>query len=344
MSDAPPFWWEKPDWRAFALSPLSKIYGIVAGRRIRRATPPTVPLPVLCIGNFTVGGAGKTPTSIAFAKAATAAGLKPGIVSRGYGGAFSGVHRVDPEHDSSRHVGDEPMLLARHAPVVVSSNRVAAANALRQAGCDFIIMDDGFQSARLHFDYALMVVDAGRGIGNGHVLPGGPLRAPLIDQLVRTDAVLKIGTANGADQLIRNAARAAKPIHEGVLKPVSTAEIAGKPLLAFAGIGDPSKFFRTLEDAGGIVKQTRSFPDHHPYSEENLSELVQSADRDDFTLVTTAKDHVRLLDGSPAAKAFAARTLVLEIELAFGHPQTASRIIRETRERARHRLLNGSQV
>jgi tetraacyldisaccharide 4'-kinase len=341
-SEAPPFWWEKPDWRARALSPLSKIYGVVAGRRIRRAAPPAVPLPVLCIGNFTLGGAGKTPTSIAFAHAAIVAGLKPGIVSRGYGGAFSGLHRVDPDHDSARHVGDEPMLLARHAPVVVSADRLAGARALQETGCDFIIMDDGFQSARLHFDYALMVVDAGRGIGNGHVFPAGPLRAPLTDQLVRTDALLKIGTANGADQLVRNAARAARPIFEAVLKPTSTEAISGRPLLAFAGIGDPAKFFRTLEEAGGNVARTRSFPDHHPYTDEDLDDLTKAADKDGLALITTAKDQVRLLDGSPRAKEFAKGTQVLEIELVFNHPQTASRIIRETRERAKMRAIKGS--
>ena len=341
-SEAPPFWWEKPDWRASALSPFSRIYGAIAGRHIRRAKPPAIPLPVLCIGNFTVGGAGKTPTSIAFAQTAISAGLKPGVVSRGYGGAFSGLHRVDLDHDSARHVGDEPMLLARHAPVVVCADRLAGAEALAAAGCDFIIMDDGFQSARLHFDYALMVVDAGRGIGNGNVLPGGPLRAPLTDQLVRTDALLKIGTASGADQLVRSAARAAKPIYEALLKPKTVDEIMGKPLLAFAGIGDPSKFFTTLKDAGAEVRQTKSFPDHHPYSDEDVADLLRDADKDGLTLITTAKDQVRLLDGSAAVKEFASRTLVLEVELVFSHPQTASRIIKETRDRARARALKHS--
>ncbi|QND52013.1 tetraacyldisaccharide 4'-kinase [Phyllobacterium sp. 628] len=341
-SEAPPFWWEKPDWRARALSPLSKIYGMVAGRRIRRAKPPTISLPVLCIGNFTVGGAGKTPTSIAFAQAVAALGLKPGIVSRGYGGAFSGLHRVDPDLDSARHVGDEPMLLARHAVVVVSADRFAGAKALQAEGCDFIIMDDGFQSARLYFDYALMVVDAGRGIGNGHVIPGGPLRAPLTDQLVRTDALLKIGSASGADQVVRNAARAAKPVYEALLIPTSVKDIEGKSLLAFAGIGDPSKFFKTLQESGGIIGHTRSFPDHHPYTDDEIADLVRSADAEGLTLTTTAKDHVRLLDGSEAARALAARTLVLDVELVFPHPQTAARIISETRERARSRLIRQS--
>ncbi|MEP7455911.1 tetraacyldisaccharide 4'-kinase [Phyllobacterium sp. SB3] len=338
-SEAPPFWWEKPDWRAQALSPLAKIYGAIAGRRIRRANPPSVAVPVLCVGNFTVGGAGKTPTSIALAKAAIAAGLKPGIVSRGYGGAFSGLHKVDPVHDSARHVGDEPLLLARHAPVVVCADRVAGARALVQSGCDFIIMDDGFQSARLHFDYALLVVDAGRGIGNGKVLPAGPLRAPLTDQLVRTDALLRIGTANGADQVVRSAARAAKPIYESVLQPKDMADLGQGRLFAFAGIGDPSKFFRTLNEASLDVAQTRSFPDHHPYTDEDAVDLMKEAAKDHLTLITTAKDHVRLLDGSALARKLAGQTLVLEVDLFFNHPQTAQNIIRDTRERAKARIL-----
>ncbi|EJN03128.1 tetraacyldisaccharide 4'-kinase [Phyllobacterium sp. YR531] len=338
-SEAPPFWWEKPDWRARALSPLARIYGAVAGRRIRRATPPTVPVPVLCVGNFTVGGAGKTPTSIALAKAAKSAGLKPGIVSRGYGGAFSGLHKVDPEHDSARHVGDEPILLARHAQVVVCADRVAGASALIEGGCDFIIMDDGFQSARLHFDYALMVVDAGRGIGNGKVLPAGPLRAPLTDQLVRTDALLKIGTASGADQVVRSAARAAKPIYEAVLRPVGVEHISQQRFLAFAGIGDPSKFFTTLNEERLEIVQTKPFPDHHPFTDEEAADLIKDAAENHLTLITTAKDHVRLLDGSPTARKLAEQTLVLEVDLIFNHPQTAQNIIRDTRERAKARAL-----
>jgi tetraacyldisaccharide 4'-kinase len=163
-----------------------------------------------------------------------------------------------------------------------------------------------------------------------------------IDQLVRTDALLKIGTANGADKLVRNAARAAKPVYEAVLKPKALEGIADRPLLAFAGIGDPSKFFRTLEEAGAKVEQTRSFPDHHPYKDEDVADLVRDAGKDGLTLITTAKDQVRLLDGSPAVKEFASRVLVLEVELVFSHPQTALRIIRETRDRARVRSLKRS--
>jgi tetraacyldisaccharide 4'-kinase len=184
-SEAPPFWWDKPDWRAFALSPASLAYGAVAGRQLRRGKRQKVDAPVLCVGNFTVGGSGKTPVAIALAQQAKAAGLKLGILSRGHGGSFVEPHVVDAAHDAARHVGDEPLLLAQHAPVAVSPNRIAGAALLvDRHGCDFLIMDDGFQSARIHMDYALMVVDARYGLGNGHVIPGGPLRARVADQLL----------------------------------------------------------------------------------------------------------------------------------------------------------------
>lgn len=149
VSEAPPFWWDKPDWRALSLAPAAWLYGAVAGRRLLKAEPPKISLPVLCVGNFTVGGAGKTPTAIAFSAGAKARGLNPGIVSRGYGGAYKGLHVVDPAHDSARYVGDEPLLLARHASVALCPDRLKAARYLQALGCDFIIMDDGFQSARL---------------------------------------------------------------------------------------------------------------------------------------------------------------------------------------------------
>ncbi|MGL4487994.1 MAG: tetraacyldisaccharide 4'-kinase, partial [Rhizobiaceae bacterium] len=148
-SEAPPFWWEKADWRAALLWPLSKLYGMAAVRRMDKATPPAVNLPVMCIGNLTVGGGGKTPTAIAIAQAATKMKLKPGIVSRGYRGSAKGVHLVDSHQDLARHVGDEPLLISNYAPIVVSVDRLAGAMKLQEQGCNFIIMDDGFQSMRL---------------------------------------------------------------------------------------------------------------------------------------------------------------------------------------------------
>lgn len=337
-SEAPPFWWEKPDWRAFALAPAAWIYGIIAGRRLLKVVPPRIPLPVLCIGNFTVGGAGKTPTAIAFANGAKQRGFKPGIVSRGYGGSYRGLHLVDPAHDSARHVGDEPLLLARHATVVLCPDRFKAAQHLQRLGCDFIIMDDGFQSARLYTDFALLVVDASRGIGNGRVIPAGPLRAPLTDQMRKTDAVLRIGKGEGADFIIRQTARAGRPTYAANLFPSSTAEVVGNRWLAFAGIGNPDKFYESVRQAGGEVVEARSFPDHHSFAEDEIHDLMEDARQRGLGLITTAKDHVRLATMLGVPADFLAGLAVLNVELQFERSDVMGHILDTTVERFKSRI------
>jgi tetraacyldisaccharide 4'-kinase len=338
-SEAPPFWWDKPNWRAFALAPLSWIYGAVAGRRLLKAEPPKVPAPVLCIGNFTVGGAGKTPTAIAFAKAAKERGLHPGIVSRGYGGNYKGLHIVDPSTDSARHVGDEPLLLARHAPVALCPDRLKSALELHQRGCDFIIMDDGFQSARLHTDFSLLVVDSTRGIGNGKVIPAGPLRAPLTDQMRKTDAVLRIGKGAEADFVVRQASRAGRAVYEAQLQPSSSADVAGNRWLAFAGIGNPSKFFASVQQAGGEVAEGKTFPDHYSYQPDDIAKLIETAEKLGVGLITTAKDHVRLVTMSDVPNAFIRNLAVLDVDLAFERKDAIGRILDTAIERYKVRSI-----
>jgi len=337
-SEAPPFWWEKPGWRAYALSPLSMLYGRVAAYRMAAAKRAHCELPVLCIGNFTVGGTGKTPVAIAMAGAARGMGLKPGFLSRGHGGSFSHAHIVDIGRDSARRVGDEPLLLAEHAPVAVTPNRAAGAKLLQEQGCDFLIMDDGFQSARIQIDYALLVIDARYGVGNGHIIPGGPLRAPLIDQLRLADAVLRMGEGAAADQTVRKASRAGKPIFEAAVRPCDGARLVGRRFLAFAGIGHPEKFFTSVEEAGGVVAARRPFPDHHFYSRDDLDELVAASRADGLELVTTAKDAARLRHGV-ADEAFLDLLEILEIETVFELEQTPARIITATLDAWRRRRL-----
>ncbi|MHA6641877.1 tetraacyldisaccharide 4'-kinase [Mesorhizobium sp. A623] len=340
VSEAPPFWWEKPDWRARALWPLSMLYGAVAGHRMKAGPREKIGAPVLCVGNLTVGGTGKTPVAIALAKRARRMNLKPGFLSRGHGGSFGEPHIVDAAHDSARHVGDEPLLLAAHAPVAVTPNRAAGARLLlEKQGCDFLIMDDGFQSARIHIDYALVVVDARYGLGNGHVIPGGPLRASVSNQLLFTDAVLKMGDGQAADALVRRAARGGKPIFEARTRPLGKKAFAGKRLLAFAGIGHPEKFFATLAEAGGIVEQTRFFPDHHFYLEDELADLEEETKKTGLELVTTAKDAVRLHHDAP--QGFIDRLAVMEIETLFDPEQAPERIIGETLDAWQRRRLAG---
>ena len=212
VSESPPFWWKKIGWQAALLSPASLIYGAIAGRNMRRARRAPVDCPVICVGNFTVGGAGKTPTAITLAKAAAALGHKPGILSRGYSGMISKPTVVDPQHYRAVDVGDEPLLLARAGLTVVARNRLEGAKKLLAEGADLIIMDDGFQSARIAIDYALVVVDGKRGIGNGLVVPSGPVRAPLKEQLNHVTTLLAVSGGPAADPFIRRMGRAGRQV------------------------------------------------------------------------------------------------------------------------------------
>src|SRR5262245_48992778 len=194
----PAFWWRPAGVAAALLSPIGAIYGVVAGARMTRPGR-RAGVPVICIGNLTLGGAGKTPAAICAAQILIDAGHKPFVLSRGYGGTLEGPVQVDPKRHPAAEVGDEPLLLARAAPTVVARDRVAGAEAARAAGAGSIVMDDGFQSPNLHKDLSVLVVDGRRGIGNARVFPAGPLRAPLDAQLRRAGAMLVIGTGAAGD-------------------------------------------------------------------------------------------------------------------------------------------------
>lgn len=338
VSEAPPFWWQSSGIQSAILSPFGWVYGRVARRIMDRRVRKAVAVPVICVGNFTVGGSGKTPTALALANAAISRGLKPGFLSRGYGGGVHHATVVDLEKDTARLVGDEPMLLAAKAPTVVSPNRAEGADLLVREGVDLIIMDDGFQSARLVFDQALLVVDARRGVGNGCVFPAGPVRAPVIDQVRHADALIVVGEGDGADPMIRLAARAAKPIHLARFQPRNAAQFRNRNCLAFAAIGDPEKFFKTLEDAHIRLAQRKSFPDHHPFTDDEARELLAEAELYGLDLITTSKDYVRLQAGHGRALELVEKTSVLEIDLAFDSPEIPNVIIENalTAFRRRH--------
>jgi tetraacyldisaccharide 4'-kinase len=272
-------------------------------------------VPVLCVGNFTVGGSGKTPTAIAVARLLIKAGHRPFFLSRGYGGRLAGPVRVDAQ--PADDVGDEPLLLARIAPTIVAHDRPAGADAAAQAGADAIVMDDGWQNPSLAKDLAIAVLDGRRGIGNGRVFPAGPLRAPLESQLDHADALLVIGRpAEGAAPAIAAGERRHLPRFDGELvpDPAALANLAGAQVLAFAGIADPDKFFATLEAAGIAGAARRSFPDHHRYTPGEIADLLAQADRERLALVTTEKDLARLA-GDPHASELVARTTALPVTL-----------------------------
>jgi tetraacyldisaccharide 4'-kinase len=222
--------------------------------------------------------------------------------------------------------------------VAVGRDRAAGAQLLIEAGCDLAIMDDGFQSAQLHMDYALIVVDAAFGIGNGHVLPAGPLRAPVLRQLAFADAVLRMGRGPAADQVVRLAARAGKPVFDAIAAPRDPGRLAGRRFLAFAGIGHPEKFFATLRETGAEIAVEKAFGDHHPYTQWQLRDLMAEARAARLELATTAKDAVRLA-GVTLPPGFRQMLAILQIDAVFDPPQAPARMIGEALSAFRRRRL-----
>jgi tetraacyldisaccharide 4'-kinase len=276
---------------------------------------------VVCIGNLTVGGAGKTPTAIAAARALRDIGANPAFLTRGYGGRLAGPIMVAPAH-SAADVGDEPLLLARVAATVVARDRVAGAAAAVDAGADTIVMDDGFQNPSLDKDLSVVVVDGRRGVGNGRVVPAGPLRAPLAAQLPCAHALLVIGEPGPSARAVVEAARRGDlPVLTGrlVADPAAVAALAGTRVLAFAGIADADKFFATLREAGVAVAATQRFADHHRFSASEAADLIAKAEQSRLTLVTTEKDQARMI-GDPALATLAARARTLPVTLALDKP------------------------
>ena len=287
----PGFWWRSDAAAARLLAPAAAAYGFVAARRM--AQPGwRAGVPVLCIGNFTVGGSGKTPTAIAVARLLTEAGRRPFFLSRGYGGSLAGPVRVDAQ--GCRGVGDEPLLLARVAPTIVARDRPAGARAAIAAGAEAIVMDDGWQNPSLAKDLVVAVLDGRRGIGNGRVFPAGPLRAPLASQLDHADAVLVIGPPGHAaaaaiaaaeqrrlPRLCRRSRSRSGPCRRGLPARVCS-HSQGSPIRTSSS--------RRSRRAASPSRRVARFPDHHRYTADEIARLIADADTQRLTLVTTEKD------------------------------------------------------
>jgi len=309
---APDFWDRKTDGVMPSL--LRPIGCLVAGMNTMRrkaAAPWRAPVPVICIGNLVAGGAGKTPVAIDIVSRLKAQGANAHVVSRGYGGTELGPVQVDPDAHTSLLVGDEPLLLARTAPTWVCRDRRKGIEAAVEAGAEIIVMDDGFQNPNVEKDLSLVVVDGGYGFGNARVMPAGPLREPVDTGLARADAVVLLG-ADEADVWgrVQRLGYKSLKVLRAKLEPIGdNADLKGQKVFAFAGIGRPEKFFKTLQDLGCKLAGCRAFDDHHPYSEAEVLSIL--ADAVDTQVLTTAKDHVRL---SPKQQK---RVRVLDIELTW---------------------------
>jgi len=292
---APDFWYRE-SWQGALLAPLGALYGAVARRRISRGKPWKAPVPVLCVGNLVAGGAGKTPVALDLAGRLVDAGAVVHFLSRGYGGSAQGPLRVDPFRHRVDEVGDEPLLLARRAPTWVGADRAASARLAVAEGADILVMDDCFQNPGLAKDLSLLVADGDRGFGNGRVMPAGPLREPLEFGLSRADAVVVIGE----DGLAVSGQLGDRPVLRARIRPGAEAdELKGRRVAAFAGIGDPDRFFRTLDFLGAQRVVSRAFADHHAFSAADLERLADEAAQAEARLITTEKDAVRL---PPAAR------------------------------------------
>ena len=310
-----PRFWREDGALARLLAPMAAVYGAISGARMARAGTPAR-VPVICVGNLTLGGAGKTPTTIAVAKLLLSEGARPIFLSRGYGGALAGPVRVTPQHRAA-DVGDEPLLLARTAPTIVARDRVQGAELAAAEGASVIVMDDGFQNPSLAKDCSLIVLDGERAIGNGRVFPAGPLRAPLDVQLARASALLVVGEMSAQVQyVIVGAERPRLPVLQGRLAPdpAVLAALTGKNVLAFAGIAHPEKFFATLAAAGIATPVKRAFADHHPFTQSDARELLRLAKRENLLLLTTEKDLARM-QGDAACAELAAATTSLPVRL-----------------------------
>lgn len=297
-----PFWWyRRKGALASVLAPVGRLYGRLVEARAARVEPYRSLLPVICIGNFTTGGGGKTPTAIAVAALLAELGARPAFLTRGYGGASEGPVLV-AKGQSAEEVGDEPLLLAEVAPTMVAADRAAGAAALEAAEADIIVMDDGFQNPSLAKDLSLVVVDAAAGIGNGLIIPAGPLRAPLEAQMARADALIVIGDGSKAAPLVEAFAGQGKPVLKARMVPRQDRRWLGVlPVIGFAGIARPEKFFATLRNNGARLIDTRAFPDHHRYRERDARRLLKAAKEQNAMLVTTEKDFVGLADEEDTA-------------------------------------------
>ena len=311
-----PKYWQSNSLISKILTPLGWIYGALTQARLKLVKSSHAEIPVICIGNITAGGTGKTPVAISIAKMLSSEMHHPFFVTRGYGGKLQDVVVNNKKH-SAHEVGDEPLLLSRQAPVVVNADRYKGAQLAIKEGADLIIMDDGFQNPTLHKDLSFLVFDGQYGIGNGKIIPAGPLRETLAQGSRRADALLILGKDK------HNLAERTKlPVFFGHTEPMQT-NISQTDVIAFAGIGHPQKFYHTLTSQGLNVIETFDFPDHHFYTEAELSNLIKYAKDKNAELYTTSKDFVKI------PQSLQKQINVLEVAVVWDNPDILADFIKQ---------------
>ena len=300
----PDFWYgSKYSIAAQLLWPASLAYSLVYKIRQTFSKSWRASVPVICIGNLSVGGTGKTPTAISIAEFFIQRNINIHFLSRGYGKTLDGPIRVDPTQHTAIDVGDEPLLLAKTAPTWVSADRRAGAELAISAGATTLIMDDGFQNASIYKDISILVIDGEVGFGNGRIFPAGPLRENIENGIKKSNAVFIIGNdIKSLGKSIKSLQESNLKILHGQLIPeLNDISLKGERVVAFAGIGRPEKFFRTVRSLGCIISDTTKFNDHHNYTVGEIDYLEKQAKNMNAKLVTTSKDRIRL-DKAAAVK------------------------------------------
>ncbi|MBP9753023.1 MAG: tetraacyldisaccharide 4'-kinase [Proteobacteria bacterium] len=283
-----PKFWNSDSLLSKLLAPFSYLYLFLVYINKKNIEPVKLSVPVICVGNLVMGGAGKTPTVIALVEMLKKMGENPHIISRGYGAIVKGLKKVDPKWHHYLQVGDEPLMLSKVAPTWVCPNRVKAAKAAIADGATIIVMDDGFQNNSLIKDFNVLVVDAYQRFGNKKVFPSGPLREPLNDGLIRADIVVLVGDEKPKDLVY------IKNVLQARFKAKTLPEKPHERVIAFAGLGYPEKFKVSLLNAGYKVVDFVTYPDHFPYTITEMEKLLKKAQSKKAKLITTSKDAIRV--------------------------------------------------
>lgn len=315
---APEFWSRKDGTAriaAAALSPFGWIYGAVTDWKRTNTLSYRARAKIICVGNLTAGGSGKTPIVEAIMRILKTRGQNTMVLSRGYGGRLQGAAIVNPRMHSAADVGDEPLLLSASALVIVARNRRLGAVLADIEGADIIVMDDGYQNFTLEKDLSILVVDAEQGFGNGHILPAGPLRESIRGGLARADAVVLVGSGTPALPGFSG------PVVRARIVPRNGEVFAGRKAVAFAGIGRPAKFFDTLRALNVDLVEAQEFADHHAFTPDEVAQLKAKAKDNNAMLVTTEKDFMRLASDEREG------VEVLRVEAEFESRETIDRIL-----------------